>query len=100
MEMIKKKAPEAVVTEDGFYVRLDAVRRLIGDISKKFLKHRAEDFKKYMQEMLDNGADIDVRRSRKAFKAEEREFKRLLDIIDETLESSEQATVREDNKIK
>lgn len=98
--MFKKKVPEAVVTKDGFYVRLDAVRKLIGDIGKKFLKHRAEDFEDYMQEMLDNGEDINVRRSRKAFKATEKEFERLLDIIDEILESSEQATVNEDNKVK
>ena len=98
--MFKKKAPEAVVTENGFYVKLDAVRKLVGDIGKKFLKHRAEDFEDYMQEMLDNGEDINVRRSRKAFKATEKEFERLLDIIDEILESSEQATVSEDNKVK
>lgn len=98
--MLKKKVPEAVVTENGFYVKLDAVRKLIGDIGKKFLKHRAEDFEEYMQEMLDNGEDINVRRSRKAFKATEKEFERLLDIIDEILESSEQATVSEDNKVK
>ena len=98
--MFKKKVPEAVVTKDGFYVRLDAVRKLIGDIGKKFLKHRAEDFEEYMQEMLDNGAEINVRRSRKAYKTAEKEFERLLDIIDEILESSEQATVNEDNKVK
>ena len=98
--MLKKKVPEAVVTKDGFYVKLDAVRKLIGDIGKKFLKHRAEDFEDYMQEMLDNGEDINVRRSRKAFKATEKEFERLLGIIDEILESSEQATVSEDNKVK
>lgn len=98
--MFKKKIPEAVVTKDGFYVKLDAVRKMIGDIGKKFLKHRAEDFEDYMQEMLDDGADINVRRSRKAFKATEREFERLLDIIDEVLKSSEQATIDEDNRVK
>lgn len=98
--MFRKKVPEAVVAKDGFYIKLDAARKLISDIGKKFLKHRAEDFEEYMQEMLDNGADINVRRSRKAFKATEKEFERLLDIIDEILESSEQATVNEDNKVK
>lgn len=98
--MFKKKVPEAVVTKDGFYVKLDAVRKLVRDTGKKFLEHRAEDFEEYMQEMLNNGADIDVRRSRKAFKAEGKEFERLLGIIDEILKSTEQATVSEDNKIK
>lgn len=98
--MFRKKVPEAVVTEDGFYVKLDAVRKIVRDTGKKFLEHRAEGFEEYMQEMLDDGADINVRRSRKAFKATEKEFERLLDIIDEILESSEQATVSEDNKVK
>ena len=98
--MFKKKVPEAVVTKDGFYVRLDAVRKIVRDAGKKFLEHRAEDFEEYMQEMLDNGAEINVRRSRKAFKVEEKEFERLLNIIDEILKSSEQATINEDNKVK
>lgn len=98
--MFRKKVPEAVATEDGFYVKLDAVRKIVRDTGKKFLEHRAEGFEEYMQEMLDDGADIDVRMSRKAFKATEKEFERLLDIIDEILESSEQATVSEDNKVK
>ena len=98
--MFRKKVPEAVVTEDGFYVKLDAVRKIVRDTGKSFLEHRAEGFEECMQEMLDDGADIDVRMSRKAFKATEKEFERLLDIIDEILESSEQATVSEDNKVK
>lgn len=98
--MFKKKVPEAVVTKDGFYVKLDAVREIVRDTGKKFLEHRAESFEECMQEMLDDGADINVRMSREAFKATEKEFERLLDIIDEILESSEQATVSEDNKVK
>lgn len=98
--IFKKKIPEAVVTPDGFYVQLTAVRRMINEVGDKFLDHLAKDFEVYMQEMLDNGADINVRRSRKAFKAEEKEFKRLLHIIDEMLKSSEEATVNDENKVK
>lgn len=98
--MFKKKVPEAVVTKDGFYVNLGAVRKIVRDVGKKFLEHRAEDFEEYMQEMLDDGAEINVRRSRKEFKAAEKEFERLIGIIDEILKSTEQATVSEDNKVK
>lgn len=96
----KNKKPEAVVTKEGFYVSLDAVRRMIKEAGEKFLKMRAEDFEEYMQEMLDNGADINVRRSRKAFKASEKEYRHLLKIIDALLESSEEATVTENNRMK
>lgn len=96
----KNKRPEAVMTQDGFYVSLDAVRRVVADAGETFLKRRAEDFKECMQEMLDNGADVNVRRSKKAFKASEDEFRHLLKIIDAILKSSEEATVTENNRMK
>ena len=99
--MIKKnKKPEAVSTPDGFFVSITAVRRRIKETGEKFLKYRAEDFEEYMREMINNGADIDVRRSRKAFKASEEEYRHLLKIIDTLLESSEKATVTERNRVK
>lgn len=99
--MIKKsKKPEAVLTSDGFFVSVTAVRRMIKKAGKKFLKMRAEDFEEYMGEMINNGADINVRRSRKAFKASEDEYKHLLKIIDTLLKSSEAATVTESNEVK
>lgn len=98
--MFKKKIPEAVVTKEGFYVSLDAVRRLIKKIGKQFLDHHKEEFERYMQEMLDNGYDINVRDSRKAFKATEKEFERLLHIIDGVLKDSEEETITEDNRVK
>ena len=99
--MIKKnKKPEAVSTPDGFFVSITAVRRRIKETGEKFLKMRAEDFEEYMQEMINNGADINVRRSRKAFKASEEEYRHLLKIIDALLESSEKATVTESNRVK
>lgn len=96
----KNKKPEAVFTPDGFFVSVTAVRRMIKEAGKKFLKMRAEDFDEYMREMINNGADINVRRSRKAFKASEDEYKHLLKIIDALLESSEKATVTEKNRVK
>lgn len=96
----KNKRPEAVMTQDGFYVSLDAVRRVVADAGETFLKRRAEDFKECMQEMLDNGADVNVRRSKKAFKASEDEYRNLLKIIDAILKSSEEATVSEKNRMK
>lgn len=96
----KNKKPEAVFTPDGFFVSVTAVRRMIKEAGEKFLKYRAEDFEEYMQEMLNNGADINIRRSKKAFKASEDEYRHLLKIIDALLESSEEATVTENNRMK
>lgn len=96
----KNKKPEAVFTPDGFFVSVTAVRRMIKEAGEKFLKLRAEDFEEYMQEMLDNGYDINVRNSRKAFKATEKEFERLLHIIDDILKDSEEETITEDNRVK
>ena len=79
---------------------IKVVRRMIKEAGKKFLKMRSEDFEEYMREMINNGADINVRRSRKAFKASEDEYKHLLKIIDTLLKSSEAATVTESNKVK
>lgn len=100
--MFKKKnrKPEAVLTPDGFYVQLDAVRRLIKEAGKKFMDNRESDFNEYLQEMLDNGADINVRRAKKLFKAQGREFEILLDLIDSMLKSSEEATVKDENRVK
>lgn len=87
-------------TPDGFFVSVTAVRRMIKEAGKKFLKMRAEDSEEYMRETINNGADINVRRSRKAFKASEEEYKHLLKIIDNLLKSSEAATVTESNRVK
>ena len=96
----KNKKPEAVFTPDGFFVSVTAVRGMIKEAGKKFLKMRAEDFEEYMREMINNGADIDIRRYRKVFKASEDEYKYLLKIIDALLKSSEKATVTEKNRVK
>ena len=96
----KNKKPEAIVTPEGFFVSITAVRKMIKEAGEKFLKMRAEDFGEFMQEMLDNGADINIRRSKKAFKASEDEYRHLLKIIDALLESSEEATVTDDNRMK
>lgn len=96
----KNKKPEVVVVDGEFYVQLIAVRRLIKKIGKQFLDHHKEEFERYMQEMLDNGYDINVRNSRKAFKATEKEFERLLHIIDDILKDSEEETITEDNRVK
>lgn len=98
--MFKKKIPEAVVTKDGFYVSLDAVRNLIKKIKKDFIEHRESDFKDYLQEVLDGGAAVDIRRAKKLFKLNIREFEELFDMIDRVLESSEEHTKAGDNRVK
>ena len=96
----RNKKPEAVFADGEFYVSLEAVRRLIKKIGKQFLEHHNEEFERYMQEMLDAGHDINVRNSRKAFKATEKEFERLLYIIDDVLKDSKEETMTEDNRVK
>lgn len=98
--MFKKKIPEAVVTKEGFYVSLDAVRSLIKKIKKDFIEHREKDFNEYLQEVLDGGAEVNIRRAKKLFKLNIREFEELFDIIDKVLASSEEHTKTEDNRVK
>ena len=98
--MFKKKIPEAVVTKEGFYVSLDAVRGLIKKIKKDFIEHREKDFDEYLQEALDSGVEVNVRRAKKLFKLNIREFEELFDIIDKVLASSEKETKSEDNRVK
>lgn len=98
--MFKKKIPEAVVTKEGFYVSLNAVRNLIKKIKKEFIEHREKDFNEYLQEVLDDGVEVNVRRAKKLFKLNVREFEELFDMIDRVLKSSEEHTKTEDNRVK
>lgn len=98
--MRKKKIPEAVTMNGSFYVEINAVRAIVKKIGRKFIEQRDADYNEYLQEMLDQGYDINIRHAKKAFKTERAGFNALISVIDAMLATAQEETATEDNRVK
>lgn len=87
----KSKNPAGFRMGDDMYIRLDMVLSVVDEATKHALKDWDNQTKDTLQERLDEGADVDVRKFKAAMKERRRNLEQIAKCIRYAVGSLEEA---------